>query len=262
MVSWIHRFGAVIALAAVACGGGEVRAASPAAKSVTAPGSTITPDEKRALAADYASVLEHRAEGPAAMRVALQAYLDAHPSSPNRADALVALGDIEVDSYRGDPAPLAEAKAYYREALRSPFRGPIVRVAAYKLGRVHVMCGEYDEAIVAFKSAIGGGSESELIRHQVLLELAGAFAFAGTPKDAYALFAQLTFDDESLHGMLVALAEAYDRLGKYPESRSVYDELRHRDPQHVCSWTAHYRHATPNADPTKLDADLALCARE
>lgn len=59
--------------------------------------------------------------------------------------------------------------------------------------------------------------------------------------------------------MLAHLAKAYEDLGKYPEARAVYDDLRRRDPKSVCGWTVHYRHATLAADPRTLERDLAKC---
>ncbi|CAN5218125.1 hypothetical protein BH09MYX1_BH09MYX1_09550 [soil metagenome] len=214
------------------------------------------------LAAQYAAVLEHRAVGGASLRAALTAYIAQYPSSPNRADAFIALGDLELAAYDGNPAPLAEARSFYWNALGIA-KGRTLLDAAYKLGRVDVLRGDYDEAIKAFKNAAAADAdksvESAILRDRALRDLAGAFAFTGTPNEAYPLFAQITLDEETIRMMLVELAQGYDRLGKDPERRSVYDELRRRDPKNGCQWTVRYRHAAPNADPATLEADLAKC---
>jgi tetratricopeptide (TPR) repeat protein len=259
MAVWTRAFGIAIGTALTACGTHELRVASGDSLAVrtqpaAAPDVQSTPTA-RDDEADYGLALLHRTEGNAALRAALSVYVDAHPDSPRTPDALIALGDLEINKGIVDPGRLALATFYYDAAQRSAKRLPAP--AAYELAHIRWRRDDFDGALELLKQVIDQ-RRNAAPAGAALRDLPALLAVSGGPAKAYA-FLRLLSNGQPTTSSLADLAEAYDALGKYPECRAVYDELRHRDPIHACRWTVFYRHASLLANAATPDADLAKC---
>ena len=246
-----------IGLALAACGARHVQVAparpvvaqeqpSASASADAAPPPVV--DEE----AEYKAALAQGKESSTAMIDSLTTFIAAHPGSRFVPDAYLALGDIAVGRPPYDPGKLAYAKAYYIRAAGH-------ESATFKLARVHWILGELEDGLVAFNRVNYVSSNVTTFRDQALAELPALFAGDYKPTEASAFFHRLHGDAPMLTRLLEQLAQAYDRLAKYPETMAIYDELRRQDPVRICRWNVLYRHARPAANPATLDAHLAKC---
>jgi len=265
MVGWTRAFGIAMGAALAACGTHEMRVASGDSVAVrappAAPSTAQSPPSTKDDETDYGIALLRRSEGNAALFAALAAYVDEHPDSPRGPDALVALGDIELEKGTVDPGRVALATAYYDAAQRYARRLPAP--AAYELAHIRWRRDDLDGALELFKQVIdrdSRGSGAAESRAAALSDLPALLAASGDPGKAYAFLRALGHDQPTT-AALENLADAYDALGKFPECRAVYDELRRRDPINACRWTVHYRHASLLANGATLEAELAKCPR-
>lgn len=188
----------------------------------------------------------------------------AAPANDATPEALVARGDREMDEATRDPSHLTSAQASYEEALRTP-GSRVFGYAAYKLAHVYWALSDFERALSMFQRAITFGAEhpdvqgATTIREAALRDVIPVFAVRGDPAKSYPFFRYLSGDDARARRMQEALGREYDSAGKFADAKTVFADLKRRDPAHTCRWDVLDRYASPTANRATLDADLAKC---